>query len=117
MGHAPTEAIEGEVVLEAEAWLEDAAVVVALRDVTMADAPAEVVAGVGKRVTGERVRRIPFRLELPHDLPPNRRYSLGAEIRRQGGKEVMAGDYLNVEAIPWPGEPPRRRYEVPVRQI
>jgi len=81
-----------------------AVLVVALHDVTYADAPSHVVAERIYRVSGRRTE-IPFCLPLPHAVPASAAYSLKAEIRCTDPKTLSRGDYLSTVAHPWsPGQ-------------
>src|SRR5438309_2178246 len=108
--------IEGHVVLEPPADLTAAPVVVSLNDTTFADAPATTVAESRFDVSGSRVARVPFCLEVPDDLPDDRRYTLGAEVRRHAGEVVAPGDYLNMQSVPWSAATVSA-VEIPVRPI
>ena len=59
---------------------------------------------------------MPFRLDVPADLPRNRRYTLGAEIRRHADDAVVPGDYINMRSVPWSADS-TTTVEIPVRVI
>ena len=93
--------IVGELVLQPPANLTGARVLVTLRDTTLADAAFSTIAESGFDISGTPVARVPFRLDVPADLPTDRLYTVGAEIRRHAGDDVAPGDYLNMQSVPW----------------
>jgi uncharacterized lipoprotein YbaY len=109
--------IVGEVLLEPAADLDRAQVVVTLRDTSLADMPAMRVAEAHFRFSGRAVAAIPFRLRVERRVDPRRRHTLAAEIRRHGGADLLPGDLLTVQSIPWTAADGDRPVRLPVRAI
>ncbi|MBV8356694.1 MAG: YbaY family lipoprotein [Deltaproteobacteria bacterium] len=108
--------IVGELVLQPPANLCEAAATISLNDTTMADAPAEIVATTRFNISGTQVVHVPFRLDIPAELPRNRRYTIAAEICRRPGRPAGLGNYLNMQSVPWFADSPAP-VQIPVRLI
>ena len=89
--------IVGVLVLDQPRHFDGANVVVEVRDTSMADAPAVVIARMRTRITGTDIRAIPF--EVSPQVERGKTYTIGAEIRR--GPRLSPGDLRNVASQPW----------------
>lgn len=114
-GDGSPEIVKGEIVLDSPLSSVAADVTVQLRDTTLADGPATVVAEVRFSVSDRDATPIPFSLAVPAGLDPRRRYTLGATVTAPGGDGLGAGDFVNVESVPW--APGGDAVRLPVRRI
>lgn len=77
-------------------------VIVEVRDVTYADAPAPVVASVAlSQVAVQPNRRIPFEVEAP-EAEAGQQFSLQCSIETTGGPGLAAGDLVSTQFVPVP---------------
>lgn len=119
-GEASGPHVAGTVELEAGAPpFEGATVRVKLRDVTMADKPAQTVAeqvidGVSHRAT---TGRIPFELHATTGLAPDRKYLVEAHVDLNGSGEIEPGDFITMTSHPVAPGPEPTRVDVQVRRI
>jgi uncharacterized lipoprotein YbaY len=94
--------IDGSVVLPSDAPTAVARVIVEVRDVTYADAPAPVVASVAlPNVAVQPNRRIPFELEAP-EATAGQQFSLQCYVDITGGAILAAGDLVSTQSVPVP---------------
>ena len=73
-----------------------------LEDVTVADAPAPVLATHRQEAVTlpERGEFLPFELQMPADLDPRRTYNVRVHIDVSGTGTVTQGDYVTTRAYP-----------------
>lgn len=96
--------IQGNVVLPPDAPTTVATVIVEVRDVTYADAPAPVAASVAlTNVAVQPNRRIPFELEAP-EATASQQFSLQCYIDTTGGPILAAGDLVTTQSVPVPAQ-------------
>ena len=100
--------------------LTDADVVVRLEDVSLADAPASVVAEIKltKVSLGAHSREpVPFSIECPSSSVDRRGLSFRVHVRQHAGDDIEVGDYITVQSYPAAdaGPVPARLEVKPVR--
>jgi uncharacterized lipoprotein YbaY len=112
---APRE-IVGTVELPRPLDLEGSLVMVALLNVSLADAPALPLAETRFPAPSGEVLSIPFRLAIG-TLPPHGRLALSAEVHRDMEPELRSGDLRNVRSVPWDASDPGKSWKIPVVEI
>ena len=99
---AETSTVRGQVVLpNVELPNQTADLIVQVEDVSRADAPSQVVGE--QRVSGVAVRAgqvLPFEIEIPGQVDPNRSYSVRAHVDMTGSGKVETGDFITVQSYP-----------------
>jgi putative lipoprotein len=110
--------VKGEIVLPADAPEREAkTVLIEVRDVSVADAPSQVVATT--RLANIECRpneRIPFELPTP-EAPASRMLAVRVHVDWDGDGSVSSGDLLTTESIPVPVAGFVGALRVPVRLI
>ena len=95
--------IEGSVEFHAGSALMGAKAYIRVRDVSLADAAAPIVAEqvvTGITAASGGTVSVPFRLAFPP--APGADYNLEAHISASGAQDIKAGDYLTVQSFPVP---------------
>jgi uncharacterized lipoprotein YbaY len=111
--------VTGEIVFDSEAAFSDAVVRVMLEDVSLAGAPATVIAEQVIRNVDSRGGRIPFSLEgtLPADNDDRARYSVRAHVSLHGGEDFKKGDFISTQSYPVLTHGHPKRVTVHVKRI
>ena len=89
---------------------------VALLNVSLADAPAAPLAETRFPAPSGEVLSIPFHLEFG-TLPPRGRLALSAEVHREMEPELRSGDLRNVRSVPWDASDSGKSWKIPVVEI
>jgi uncharacterized lipoprotein YbaY len=75
---------------------------VSLIDATMADAAATVLAETALTQIAPPSGRLPFRLTLPQQRRPGRRWLFDAKFTADPSGVLAEGDYVLARAVEWP---------------
>ncbi len=111
---ADRELVTGEIVLPAGTSFDGATVTVRLENVSMMDAPAQVVAEQVRRGVKYDSGTIPFTLRGTLGDDARARYSVSAHISLSGNGDMHKGDFISTQSYPvlTHGNPNRVRVEV-----
>jgi putative lipoprotein len=112
--------ISGDVQFEPQSPpFRDATLRIQLQEVTLADAPARVVAEqVVERVSRDaETPGLPFSLASPNSLDPRATYILQAHVDLDGSGEISPGDFITMETHSLPTGQPPAPVELRVRQV
>ena len=93
--------IEGDLILPGELPADSARAHVSVVDATYADTAAAVLAEADIVLNSHVQGAVHFRLQLPQEVPANRRWLFDATVTADPSGSLAAGDYVLDRAVEW----------------
>jgi uncharacterized lipoprotein YbaY len=111
--------ISGKIVFEPTDSFSGATAYIRILDVSILDAPSNVVAESvlrGLTLQKERSAAVEYSIDCP-PLNPNRSYTIEVHIDVSGTRNVTIGDYITMESYPVSPENPQKSINIKVNKV